>query len=165
MEWAENILGTGEKLTAVQMTVRGIIVFIAALAMLRIAGKRTFGKNSATDMVIMIMLGALLSRAVTGASPFAPVLCASFAIVLFHRFLAWICLYSSGFSSLIKGRHTILYRNGAFNEKNLKHCLLSEADIMEAVRLQTNKDSLVDVKEIFIEVNGHISVIEKQAHL
>ncbi|QKG54038.1 hypothetical protein [Hymenobacter sp. BRD67] len=66
-------------ITAVQMTTRSVIVFFVALALLRLSGKRTFGGSTAFDMVVKIMLGAVLSRAVVAASPFGarcwPALC------------------------------------------------------------------------------------------
>lgn len=161
MNWIQYMFGTGTNLTILQMTVRGMVVFIAALIMLRIAGKRTFGKNSATDTVIMILLGALLSRAVTGASPFLPVICSSFGIILLHRFLAWVSMYNKTMNKMVKGECISLYKNGAFHQANMKQCMISEADIMESVRLQTNNNSMGTIKEVIIEVNGHISVIEK----
>src|SRR4051812_16129071 len=111
MEWIRSLYGEGTDLTVLQMSVRGITVFLAALIMLRFAGARTLGKKTAIDNVIMIMLGAILSRAVVGVSPFIPVLVSSFCIVLFHRLLAVICVYSDSAGKVLKGERISLYKD------------------------------------------------------
>ena len=78
-------------ITALQMTVRAVLVFFAALALLRVSGKRTFGTNAAFDMVVKIMLGAVMSRAVVAASPFWGTLLAGFVLVGLHRLLDSRC--------------------------------------------------------------------------
>ena len=160
METIQYLFGQSANLTILQMLARGIVVFILALVILRLAGKKTFGKQSVADNVIMIMLGALLSRAITASSPFLPVIITSFAIVLFHRSLAWISLHNPRLSSLIKGDTVSLFKAGKENKDNMDKNLISNEDLMEGVRLEINKNELVDIEEIFIERNGRISVVK-----
>jgi uncharacterized membrane protein YcaP (DUF421 family) len=162
METIQDLFGQSEDLTILQMLARGIVVFILALVMLRLAGRKTFGKQSVADNVIMIMLGALLSRAITASSPFLPVIITSFSIVVFHRLMAWISLHNPTLSSLIKGDTVSLFKAGQENRDNMKRNLISKEDLMEGVRLQVNKNELIDIEEIFIERNGHMSVIKSQ---
>src|SRR5947208_2119828 len=112
MEWINTLFEESTHLTILQMAARGIVVFILALVMLRTAGKRTFGKQSASDNVIMFTLGALLTRAITGASPFVPVVATCFAIILFHRLLAWSCIKNKFMGMLIKGEPISLFKDG-----------------------------------------------------
>ena len=161
MEIIYSLFGHGGNLTTVQMMVRGIVVFLLALLMLRVSGKKTFGKRSPADNVIMIMLGAILSRAIVGSSPFIPVIVTSFAIVLFHRLLAWTGWLNQAVSVLIRGEKLSLFKNGKENADNMKSALISKEDLLEGVRLQANSDSLENIQEIFIERNGQLSVVEK----
>jgi uncharacterized membrane protein YcaP (DUF421 family) len=138
------------------------LVFIIALAMLRLAGKRTFGKQSAADNVIMITLGALMSRAIVGVTAVLPVIAACFAIVLIHRFLAWLCLNHPAIGEIVKGKEISLYKNGEENKKNMQSTLISKEDMMEGMRLQVNSSALEEVSEIIVERNGEISVIKKK---
>jgi uncharacterized membrane protein YcaP (DUF421 family) len=64
MEFIGELMQKTEDLTILQMILRGIIVFVLAIFMLQMAGKKTFGKRSPADNVIMIMLGAILSRGI-----------------------------------------------------------------------------------------------------
>jgi uncharacterized membrane protein YcaP (DUF421 family) len=162
MEWLIQVFGSGKDLTILQMSCRAVVVFLAALAMLRLTGQRTFGHKTAVDQVVMIMLGAVLSRGVTGSSPFLPVMCASLVIVLFHRLLGWLCTYNDRVGDLIKGMDIILYRDGRYLEKNMKRCMVTKKDLLESVRIEINEDDLSNVALLSMERCGSISVVKKE---
>jgi uncharacterized membrane protein YcaP (DUF421 family) len=163
MEWFVSLFAQTTHLSILQMVIRALLVFIAALLMLRLAGKRTFGKRSAIDNVIMIMLGAILSRAVVGASPFVPVILSSLVIVLFHRLLVFISIYNRQIGMLVKGKKESLYKSGSWNEVKMRRCMMSKEDVMEGVRIQINSESFSTIQEIFIERNGEISIVRSSA--
>jgi len=161
MELIEKIFGVGSDLTVYQMSARAVAVFFVALILLRVAGGRTFGRKSAFDEVIVIILGAVIGRGIVGASPFIPVIAASAAIVILHRLLGWIAIGNHTVGRLIKGEKLLLYSNGASNARNMQRAMISTRDLMESVRIMTNQDTLEDIDEIYIERTGEISVIKK----
>src|ERR1700761_5027241 len=90
MEILLKIFGEGKDLSALQMSCRGIVIFFVALVLIRISGRRSFGVRTPLDNIITISLGAIMSRAVVGASDFVPVIACCFAIVLLHRATGWL---------------------------------------------------------------------------
>ena len=62
--------GEGTDLQSWQMTKRGVVVFGIAFGLIRASGRRSFGQHSPSDACVTVLLGAVLSRAVVGASPF-----------------------------------------------------------------------------------------------
>jgi len=84
-----EIFGSGEELAPLQMAARAFIMFFIALLLIRIAGMRIFGIKTAFDNILVIMLGAILSRGVVGASPFFSTIAAATAMILIHKILAW----------------------------------------------------------------------------
>ena len=161
METITDLFGHGSDLNSLQMSIRAIVLFFIALFLTRFTGMRVFGIQSAFDTCIIIMLGAVLSRAVVGASPFIPTVIASTALVIIHKIIANISVSNQFISHLVKGKPLSLYKDGILNEKNLKKCSLSYGDVMEEIRLISNQNNMNNIDEIFMERTGKISVIEK----
>jgi uncharacterized membrane protein YcaP (DUF421 family) len=161
MQLIHTLFGTGRDLNSLQMVDRAVVAFIITLILIRIAGVRTFGKRSAFDNVIIIMLGSIFSRVVVGASPFLPTTLGCLAFVLVHWMLGWISVRNDRIGRLVKGEKTLLYSDDKPNRANMRKASVSEKDLLESVRLRLNSDDLQQVREIIIERSGDISVIRK----
>jgi uncharacterized membrane protein YcaP (DUF421 family) len=164
IDFLDTILGIGsEWLTWWQMAIRAVIVFIAALLIMRIGNKRIFGKHTAFDIVLGIIYGSILSRAITGNSPFWPTLAAALTVVLLHRFFAFLAYNTSGFfGPFIKGSPVCLIKDGEVQEEELKKHNLTEKDMEEALRVGGTTD-IKDVKAAYLERSGDISIIKKDS--
>jgi uncharacterized membrane protein YcaP (DUF421 family) len=149
-------------ISALQIAVRSVLVFFAALALLRLSGQRTFGGNTAFDMVIKIMLGAVLSRAVVAASPFGGTLLAGLVLVGLHRLLAWASFRSETVSRWVKGDAVLLAEHGQPRPETLAQHNLTHNDLLEGLRDSGNVASLADTEAVRLERNGSISVVKKR---
>ena len=158
----QEIWGAGKDLTALQMGVRAFVMFFIALFCLRVGGMRTFGKKSAFDNIIVIVLGSVLARGIAGVSSFGGTVSASLVLVLVHRFIGWLIVHSKSFEHLIKGRHIVLYKDNQIIEANLKKTNMTQDDLNESLRLQTNQTSFQKVDAAYMENNGRISFVLKQ---
>jgi uncharacterized membrane protein YcaP (DUF421 family) len=148
-------------ITALQMTTRAVIVFFAVLALLRLSGSRTFGGNTAFDMVVKIMLGAVMSRAVVAASPFWGTLLAGLVLVALHRVLAWAAFHSTFVGRLVKGEGQLLAQQGRLDEKSLRRNHLTHADLLEGLRESANIGAVEQAETVRLERDGSISVVKK----
>lgn len=162
MEVINYLFGEGKDLTALQMGCRAFAMFFIALFLIRLSGMRTFGIKSAFDNCVIIMLGAVLSRSITGASPFLPTITAAIVLVSIHKILAILSVKNKTLSHLIKGKPVSVYKEGVLNSKNLQRCNISFGDIMEVVRNELNTNNLNGVEEIIMERTGKISIIRKE---
>lgn len=161
METIITLFGEGDQINALQMSMRSILVFIISLILIRISGRRAFGIRMPFDNVVTILLGAILSRAITAASPFWATIASATVIVLMHRFCGWFSLHNKKFGYLIKGEAKVLFENGKTNTENMRYGLISENDLQEGLRINGHEESKDDVKKIYLERNGQISVIKK----
>ncbi|MFM0238488.1 DUF421 domain-containing protein [Paraburkholderia phytofirmans] len=163
MEATLLLFGQGRALDPLQMAMRAIVVFLIALVLIRISGRRSFGQRSPFDSVVVILLGATLSRAIVGASPFIATVGASFMIVICHRALAWACMRARALERLVGGVEREVFSNGEFNEREMDAALISRTDVQESVRQKTGSRSMENVAAAILERNGEVSVIRKEA--
>src|SRR5262245_47036452 len=83
----ERALGThasANDLTVGQIIMRAVLVFLIWLIIVRLADRRLLGKFSAFDVVLAVMLGAVLSRAINGSAPFWGTIAAAAVLVALH---------------------------------------------------------------------------------
>lgn len=161
MELVTEIFGQGKDLNICQMSCRGIVVFFIALLLIRISGRRSFGIRTPLDNIISISLGAVLSRAIVGASAFIPVIATCFIIVILHRLFSWFIAHSSSFSKVMEGNKILLYTNGHFIKDNLQKALICEEDVMQGIRKSALTEDLAKIEKVYMERNGEISAIKK----
>jgi uncharacterized membrane protein YcaP (DUF421 family) len=157
----ENLIGTGN-LTPLQMGIRAFFIFIIALILIRIAGIRAFGMKSAFDNIIILLLGAILSRAVYSSDSVVGIVTAAFVIVIMHRLFAILSVHSDTFGKLIKGDRTLLFKSGKMIEKNMTRSLISHKDLDEGIRMEGHVETRDKVEAAYLERNGHISIITKE---
>lgn len=158
----EILFGSGKELNMLQMSCRAFAIFLISLVMIRISGRRSFGVRTPLDNIIVILLGALLSRAIVGASPFWSVVCASFVMVLLHRAVGWMISRSKKIGSIIEGDRICLYQNSSFIKRNMKKALVCQEDIMQGVRKSALTENMGKIEAVYMERNGEISSVKKE---
>lgn len=161
MELIDHIFGPGKDLDAQQMACRGIMIFFIAFALIRISGRRSFGIHTAVDNIIVITLGATLSRAIVGASPFVAVIITCLVIVILHRILGWLMVHNPRVNKFFEGDKIVLFKKGRFIKKNLNRALVCEADVLQGVRRTAFTEKMDDIEIIYMERSGEISAIKK----
>jgi uncharacterized membrane protein YcaP (DUF421 family) len=154
--------GTEKELNVEQMCVRAFTVFVIAIFFIRISGRRSFGLRMPLDVVISILLGGMLGRAIVGASPFVPSIMASLVLVALHRIAGLLARRIEFFSVWINGTKKVVYENGKFIQKNMQRCMVSEHDLKEGLRDILQDESFEKVETVIVERNGTISIIRKK---
>ena len=157
-------LGLGQdsaSLTFVQISLRGLIVFAATLAIIRCGDRRFLSQKTAFDAVLGFILASMLARAVNGTSAFFPTLGGGFVLVMLHRFLAYWSRRSHRFGLLIKGASDVIVRDGRLDQLAASRNRLSEHDLLEDLRLHGNVGRVEDVALAVFERNGQISVVPR----
>jgi uncharacterized membrane protein YcaP (DUF421 family) len=161
MQIIQSIFGAGKDLNILQMTARAIIVFIIALILIRISGRRSFGLRTPLDNIITIVLGAVLSRAIVGASDFLPVIASSTALVIIHRLCAYGMVHSRVFSKFISGEKILVFNEGDFLKQNMDKGLICKEEILQEVRKSALTENLDKIEKIYMERNGEVNSVKK----
>jgi len=148
-------------LTFTQISIRGIIVFIFTLAMMRISARRSLARRTVFDSVFLVILASVLARAINGSADLLPTIGGGFAMVVFHRLLAWIAFYSHWFGDLIKGPERMLISDGRILHHAMRANHISKHDLEEDLRLDLHVEDLAGVQTARLERSGGISFICK----
>ncbi|HKJ75026.1 MAG TPA: YetF domain-containing protein [Alphaproteobacteria bacterium] len=143
-----------------QMCARAAVMTVYAVVLYRLSARRAFGRNTALDIVVAVVLGSTLSRGITGNAGFIPVILATAVLVAMHWLLTDLALKSKVFSKLTEGSATKLIDDGEINWENARRTNLSADDLNEALRLSGVEDPRA-IKAAYLERNGRISVIHK----
>lgn len=156
-----EIFGSGKDLTVLQMSARGILIFFITLGFIRISGRRSFGMHMPFDNVITITLGALLSRAIVGVSPFLPVVGSSLMIVVVHRAIGWLLVRNPRLARWMEGEKILLFNGQKLDENAMNKALVCREDVLQGVRKTALTEDLSSLEKVFIERNGEITSLRK----
>lgn len=67
-----DIFGQTKQVEWWQELPRAVVIFVYGLLLLRISGRRTFARWSALDIILSVITGSCLGRALTGGAPLEP---------------------------------------------------------------------------------------------
>ena len=164
-EFVQALLGLGveaKDLTSFQVSLRGVIFFVATLVMVRISSKRSLAEKTAFDAALIVIIASVLSRAINGSAPFVPTVVVGFVLVLLHRFLALDAYASHAFGILVKGKPVVIVENGHVNDRNMRANHITQHDLEEDMRLDAEIEDLSKIKVARVERSGDISFIKAQ---
>jgi uncharacterized membrane protein YcaP (DUF421 family) len=160
----ETFLGLGvepKDLTFVQISLRGIIVFLATLAMVRLGHKRSLSHKTPFDAVLLVILASVLSRAINGSAAFFATIGGGVVLVLLHRLFAYLAYYSHRFGILVKGKPDVIVRDGECDFRMMRRNHVSIHDLEEDMRLDAHIDDVSRIRLARVERSGDISFIKK----
>jgi len=160
----ETLLGLSvepKDLTFVQISLRGIIIFLATLAMVRLGHKRSLSHKTPFDAVLLVILASVLSRAINGSAAFFATIGGGVVLVLLHRLFAHLAFYSHAFGILVKGKPDVIVRDGECDFETMRRNHISTHDLEEDMRLDAHIDDLSKVRLARVERSGDISFIKK----
>ena len=86
---------------------------------------------------------------------------AGFVMMLLHRVTAWISFHNKKAGSFFKGKKVLLMKDGQKHDNNLSKTLITEEDILEALRHDVNTASPDKIKEVYLERSGNISFVKE----
>jgi uncharacterized membrane protein YcaP (DUF421 family) len=123
-----------DELSVLQVCVRAVVVYLVLIAYLRFAKKRFLSEATGFDAILVIVIGSIASRAISGAAPFFSSLAGTFVLILVHWVISYITRNSSFLRYVTKGTDTVLVRNGTIDRQALAASHMSNDDLAEDLR-------------------------------
>lgn len=151
----------GSHLGPLEAAFRAVIVFILAIIFVRWAKRRFIAQASPMDMVMMVVFGSTLSRAINGGGTLAASLSAGVTLVVLQRVFAILSFHYPWFDHFTKGRTEVLVEDGKVDTRALREHALTIEDLHADIRLNGNIEDLEQVKRAVIERSGQISIVRR----
>lgn len=136
-------------------------MYLYALGLLRLSGKRSIGDLSAMDFIVALIVGDMFDTILWGTSPLSAGLVGLGSIILLHTLVTFLTWRSNLVDRLLGGSQpAVVVENGRWRRAVMDSQRTSEEDVRSAMRLMA-EDRLGEVKQAAWEPNGRLSVLRK----
>ena len=145
-----------------EIILRTIVVYVAVLVLLRVAGKRELGQMSVADLVVIIVIANAVQNAMNGGDNSLTGGIAAAATLVGANLL--VGRYGSRVPVIghyVRDEPTLLMQDGVLLEKNMEGEHVDKEDIEMAAR-EHGIGNLSDVSEVVLEPDGSISIIPNE---
>lgn len=138
-----------------------IILYIVAVVLLRITGRRSIAQMTISQTILIISLGHII------VEPFADkdVLKTIIVAIIFTILLIVIEVieyYFNGFEKIVVGKEKVIVKDGIINQKHLEELKLTRNELYSRLR-QKGISKIEDVKKATLEPNGELGYELSQA--
>lgn len=160
MAWTTVLFGATGDVSVLQECARATLIFVYGLLLVRVAGRRIFGKWAAIDIIVSIVVGSNLSRTLTGNAPLFGTLAATTLLMGLHWVLAHLAAHSPALSRAVEGRSVELGGADGLKRAVQKRHAVTDADLKEALR-QSGIERVEEARKLTLEPSGKITVLKK----
>lgn len=144
-----------------EFIVRGAVVYVALLIMVRLSGRRTVGQLTPFDLLVVMLLSEAVSNSLSGGDDsLGGGLIIAATLIALNTGVAMLSTYSRRASDMLDGTAVLIGRNGEFFDKEVKRCRIAESDLEQALR--TADCELHDMQTAFLEADGEITIQTKK---
>ncbi len=161
-----SLIGGDEQystITVFQVVTRTVVIYLVALVIIRIGKRRFMGDYSAFDILIGLIVGSTMARAVTGTISLLNMVIVVGVLMALHWIIATLSVHWQGFGRFIENSPRKLIIDGAIQDDALLKSKITRDDLMLALRQESHIDDVELVKAAYLERDGSITVLPKDS--
>ena len=141
--------------------IRTIILYVFAIASLRIMGKRQIGELQPSDLVVTLLISQIISIPIQDTDiPLVNTIIPILLLIGFEILTSVFNMKSIKFRSFMHGHPVVIINDGILNQKLLKELRFTLDDLLESLR-QKDIFDISQVQYAIVETNGQLSVLLK----
>lgn len=145
-----------------EIFIRGTIVYLALLVMLRMVMKRESGNVGVTNLLVLVLLADASQNALAGEyTSITDGLLLVATIIGWSYFLDWLAFRFPVINQVMTPGKLLLVKDGRMIRRNMRKELITDDELLREIR-NNGLGGLDDVAECYIESNGEISVIPRR---
>ena len=155
--WRDALLPSGKFL---EIILRGTVVYFFILIVFRFL-RRGAGAIGISDLLVVVLIADAAQNAMSADyTSVGDGLILVGTIVGWDYLLDWLGFRFSVIGKLLRPPAVLLVKDGRIQKRNLRHEMISQDELLGELREQ-GVDEIQDVKECYMESDGHISVVKK----
>ena len=150
------------EISILEKMVRPIVVYVFLLVGLRLAGKRELAQLNAMDLIVLLTLSNTVQNAIIGPdnSISGGLIGAATLLVVNYGVVRFLFTHPK-FDQMVEGRATLLVEDGKMRRDNMRHELITKAELESAAHKQ-GIGKLAQVERAVLEPSGIISFVAKE---
>lgn len=140
---------------------RGSVIYLAVLLLLRLAGKRQVGQMGVGEFVAILLISNAVQNAMNGGdNSITGGLILAGVLIAISLGIDYTTFRSKTWQRWVEGSPSLLIHDGKLIEKNLDAELLNRQELLGLMRRQ-GVHSFSEVAEAILETNGALSITKK----
>jgi len=141
-----------------ELVVRGLVVYVFLVLLLRVTGKRQIGQLSPFDLVLLLILSNAVQNSMNaGDNSLIGGLISAVTLVAVNYLVGLITFKSKKLEEIIEGRPQLIIHEGRLFEDVMNDAKLTRHELDSTLR-QSGYFEIKDVKLAILETNGTVSV-------
>jgi uncharacterized membrane protein YcaP (DUF421 family) len=144
----------------IEVLIRGTIMYIGMFALLRVF-RRQAGAVGIADLLVVVVIADAAQNGMAGDSRSITEALILIAVIVLWDYIFDLAGYRSPlFARILAPKALLLIDDGELVHKNLKKEMITEDELRSQLRQQGIED-VAEVKECYLESNGHFSVLKR----
>ena len=141
-----------------ELVVRGLVVYVFLIVLLRLTGKRQIGQLSPFVLVLLLILSNAVQNSMNaGDNSLVGGLISATTLVAVNYIVGFITFKNKKLEEVIEGRPQVLIHDGKLFEEVLNGSQITQMELNSTLR-QSGYFEIKDVKLAILENNGRVSV-------
>lgn len=141
-----------------ELVIRGVVVYLFLITLLRITGKRQIGQLSPLDLVLLLILSNAVQNSMNaGDNSLIGGLISATTLVALNYLIEFATMKSRKLEEIVDGRPQVLIHEGQLFQDVIDKAKITKLEV-EATMRQNGYFDIKDVKLAILENNGKVSV-------
>ena len=141
-----------------ELVIRGAVVYVFLITLLRITGKRQIGQLSPLDLVLLLILSNAVQNSMNaGDNSLIGGLISAATLVALNYLIEYAAVKSKKLEGIIEGRPQVIIHEGKLFEDVIRNAKITQMEVESTLR-ESGFFDMKDVKLAILENNGKVSV-------
>lgn len=143
--------------------IKAVAAYVVLWLVMRIAGRRSVGQLTTFDLILLLIIGGVMARAVMGPDySLTNAILVLVTLVIVDVGLSLLERGRPNVAKFLKGVPTVLVEDGKPIEARLRRARVTIDEILTAARTRHGIIELGDIKLAVLESNGDISIVPRE---